>query len=261
MPKTVGWNGFVDTRTQAEYERLSLLEQIFDPFSLRNLDRFGIAPGWRCLEVGAGAGSVARRMAELAGGEHVVATDLSLKFLGPLEELGITVLHHDITVDPAPGEFDLIHTRFVLDHLAERETVLKRLASWLRPGGTLLVEMATTLPELSSDPDVRRSLETLGLVLSQRVGTDPNFARTLPLPLEHAGLVGCDSEGQIRPARGGSPLAHFLRSTTQLVEAHAVETGLIEQDVLDSAYSTYDDPTFVDYSWLTIAAWGQRPNE
>jgi protein-L-isoaspartate O-methyltransferase len=258
MTSTIGWNSFVDTEAQAEYRRLGLLEQIFDPFSFRVLAGLGIQPGTKCLEVGAGAGSVARRLAELAGAENVVATDLSVKFLEPLSGLGVRVLHHDVTADEAPGEFDVIHTRFVLDHLPDREAVIKRLASWLKPGGRLVVEIGTTLPELSSHPATRRSMEVLNEVMTQRVGTDTTWARTMPIPLEAAGLADCDAEGVILPARGGSPLAGWLKSTTRLVQDHAVSTGIATQEELDEAYAVYEAESFVDYSWMTVAAWGRR---
>jgi SAM-dependent methyltransferase len=258
MAQTIGWNEFVDTETQVEYRRLTLLEQIFDPFTLRQLGSLDIRPGWKCLEVGAGAGSVARWMAGRAGGENVVVTDLSLKFLTPLADLGVTVLHHDVTTGEAPGEFDLIHTRFVLDHLIDREAVIKRMASWLKPGGWLLVEVGTTIPELSSHAQTRRSMEVLNEVLAERVGTATTWARTLPIPLEAAGLADCVAEGMIIPARGGEPLAEWLKNTTKLVEEHAVATGLITREVLDEAFALYETPSFVDYTWMTVAARGRR---
>jgi SAM-dependent methyltransferase len=258
MSQTIGWNNFVDTQAQAEHRRLRLLQQTFDPFSFRQLADLGVRPGWQCLEVGAGAGSVAAKMAELAGPANVVATDLSQAFLGPLAELGVTVLHHDVTTDDAPGEFDLIHTRFVLEHLPDRAAVLKRLASWLKPGGWLLVEIGTTLPELSSHPATRRTMAVLSQVMTERVGTAPEWARSLPVPLEEAGLVDCAAEGMVLPARGGQPLAGWLMNTTKLVEEHALTTGLVTREVLDEAYATYDDPSFVDYTWMTVAARGRR---
>ncbi|MEA5363102.1 methyltransferase domain-containing protein [Amycolatopsis sp., V23-08] len=258
MSQTIGWNNFVDTQAQAERRRLHLLEASFDPFSFRQLESLGVRPGWRCLEVGAGAGSVATRMAELAGPENVVATDLSLAFLGPLAESGVTVLHHDVTTDDAPGEFDVIHTRFVLEHLTERDAVIKRLASWLKPGGWLLIEIGATLPELSSRPATRQTMAALSRVMADRVGTDPDWARTLPVPLEAAGLADCAAEGVVLPARGGQPLAFWLKNTTKLVEEHALATGLVTREVLDEAYALYEDPSFVDYSWMTVGARGQR---
>jgi SAM-dependent methyltransferase len=258
MSQTIGWTNFVDTEAQAEHHRLRQLEQSFDPFSFRQLESLGVRPGWRCLEVGAGAGSVAAKMAELAGPANVVATDLSPAFLGPLADLGVTVLHHDVTTDDAPGEFDVIHTRFVLEHLPEREAVIKRLSSWLKPGGWLLVEIGTTLPELSSHPATRQTMAALARVMADRVGTAPEWARTLPVPLEEAGLVACAAEGAILPARGGQPLASWLKNTTKLVEEHALATGLITREVLDEAYAMYETPSFVDYTWMTVAARGRR---
>ncbi len=258
MSQAIGWNNFVDTTALPEYRRLRLLEELFDPFSLRQLDCVGIQPGWQCLEIGAGAGSIAERLAELAGPANVVATDLNLTFLDPIADLGVTVLHHDVTVDEAPGRFDLIHTRFVLDHLPEREAVIRKLASWLKPGGWLMLEIGTTLPALSSHPANQRSMTVLADVMAERVGTAPEWARTLPVPLEEAGLTDCAAEGMIMPARGGGPLAHWLKCTTKLVEEHAVATGMITRDELAEAYANYDQPSFVDYTWMTVAARGRR---
>ena len=52
-------------RPTAEDRRLGLLEEIFDPVSRRR--RSGVQAGWRCLEVGAGRGSMAVWLAERVG--------------------------------------------------------------------------------------------------------------------------------------------------------------------------------------------------
>src|SRR4051812_7514193 len=124
MTETLVWPEFVDTNDTAEHERLALLEEVFDPFSRASLDRIGVRPGWSCLEVGAGRGSVARELAARAGARNVTATDLSTRLLGPIAELGIRVLRHDVLRDEAPGAFDLIHCRFVLEHLPRRDLAI-----------------------------------------------------------------------------------------------------------------------------------------
>jgi hypothetical protein len=63
-----------DSLDAFERERLAVLTRIADPITTRCLTDLG--PGWRCLDVGAGDGSVARW---LAG--RVVATDLNPRFL------------------------------------------------------------------------------------------------------------------------------------------------------------------------------------
>lgn len=258
MSDTLGWTSYVDTKAQVEHDRLALLQEIFDPVTARLLDRVGVEPGWQCLEVGAGAGSVARMLADRAGPANVTATDLSTDFLGPLAASGIRVMYHDVTVDEPPGEFDLIHSRFVMEHVTGRDEALRRMASWLKPGGWLVVECGTPAPELSSDPAVRASLSALATQMSSSVGTDPVWARRLPLPLEEAGLVDCAAEGHMVPARGGSPMARWLAATHRLIEAPALASGEVGESDLSAAYAAYANPDFVDYTWLTIGALGRR---
>jgi len=50
-----------------ERERLGLLERVADPITLRRLQSLGVREGWRCLEIGAGHGSVARWLAMQVG--------------------------------------------------------------------------------------------------------------------------------------------------------------------------------------------------
>ncbi|HEY0453832.1 class I SAM-dependent methyltransferase [Actinophytocola sp.] len=258
MSDTLNWTSYVDTKAQAEHDRLTLLQEIFDPFSARLLDRVGVRPGSQCLEVGAGAGSVARMLAERAGAANVTATDMSTDFLAPLASSGIRVLHHDVVVDEQPGEFDVIHSRFVLEHVTRRDEALRRMASWLKPGGWLVVECATPVPELSSDPAVRRALAAMAALMARSIGTDPAWARTLPVPLENAGLVDCTADGHTIPVRGGGALARWLTATHRLIEEPALASGAITADDLAAAYATYATPTYVDYTWLTIGAMGRR---
>jgi SAM-dependent methyltransferase len=258
MSETLGWTSYVDTKAQVELDRLRLMESVFDPLSARLLDRVGIKPGWQCLEVGAGAGSIARMLADRAGAANVTATDLATDFLAPLAETGIQVLHHDVTVDDPPGEFDVIHSRFVLEHVTRRHDAVRRMASWLKPGGWLLVESALPMPEQSTEPVVARALAAMAAQFATSVGTDPEWARSLPLPLEAAGLAACGSEGSVVPARGGSRFARFLVAGHRLVEKPAVAAGLLSEREFADAYARYADPSFIDYNWMIIAAWGRR---
>ena len=256
--QSVNWTSYVDTKAPTEHDRLTLLQEVFDPITARLLDEVGVSSGWDCLEVGAGAGSVARMLADRAGADHVTATDLSVDFLAPLADTGIRVLRHDVSADDAPGEFDLIHARKVLEHVTDREKALRRMASWLKPGGWLLIESATAVPELSSDPAVGRSLRALADVLSASVGTDPLWARTLPVPLERAGLVDCHAEGHAVAVRGGSPMGRWMAATHRMIEETAVASGAVTDAEFAVAYAAYENPSFVDYTWLSVSAYGRR---
>ena len=74
---------FAEAAEQREYERLRLIEKAFDPTTQRRLLATGIQPGWQCLEVGAGAGSISRFLAEKVGPKgRVVAADIAPRFVG-----------------------------------------------------------------------------------------------------------------------------------------------------------------------------------
>jgi len=47
-----------------EQQRLALMSALLDPVELAHITRLAVRPGWRCLEVGCGNGSIARALAE-----------------------------------------------------------------------------------------------------------------------------------------------------------------------------------------------------
>src|SRR5690242_10548404 len=122
--------------------RLAGLEAALDPGTRDLLTRLGIGPGWRCIEVGAGTGSIAAWLSEsVAPDGEVVATDLDVDFLeGEAARPRLTVLKHDITSQDLPSGFDLVHARYLVEWLPNKRRVLARMAAALRPGGVLLVE-------------------------------------------------------------------------------------------------------------------------
>src|SRR4051812_39547860 len=117
-----------------ERARLAGIEALWDPGTQALLERIGVGPQSRCLEVGGGGGTLVAWLAARAG--HVLATDIDPRFLEPLAGPTVEVRRHDCTTDPLPQDaFDLIHTRLVLEHLPSRDDVLDRLRAAVRPGG------------------------------------------------------------------------------------------------------------------------------
>src|SRR5438477_4420279 len=133
-------------REAAEDERLTLLEQLYDPVSRRR--RALVEQGWRCLEVGAGRGSMAVWLAEQVGpAGQVVVTDIDTRYLQRLDLPNLEVLQHNILDDSlevlGPGSFDLVCSRLTLFHLVGRQEVaIRQMTECLRPGGWLIDEDA-----------------------------------------------------------------------------------------------------------------------
>ena len=106
--------------------RFTAISALFDAASQRYLADRGVGPGWRCLEVGGGGGSIARWLGERVGPTgRVIATDIDIRFLETITLPNVEVRRHDITHDPLPEQaFDLIHTRMVL--MNSRRVAIRR---------------------------------------------------------------------------------------------------------------------------------------
>ena len=254
------WDRWAIAGMSEEQRRLLLIEEMLDPFTIAYLERIGVAEGWRCLELGAGAGSIAAWLAGRAGAEHVIATDLRPEFAGRAAEVGVHVVRHDITRDPPLGaEFDLIHARALLEHLPARDEVVGRVADWLAPGGWLLVEDSTVIPAIASRPEIRQAEEALVTLLTGTVGSDFDWARCLPAPLERVGLTETAAEVFGPVLRGRSPAALMMDATMQAAGPAMIAAGTLTAAELDQVAAAYADPSLVDCSFFFVAGRGRWP--
>lgn len=255
-----------DHSWEGERARLALLEEIFDPGTIRHLEALGVGPGWRCLEVGAGAGSVARWLCERTGpGGRVVATDLKTGFLESLagELDALEVLCHDVVADDLEeSAFDLIHARLLLEHLPDRHLALKRLVTALAPGGVLMLEdfdWSSLAPRPGSGAEVFERVCAALLEMMEANGYTPWFGRHLPGLLADAGLEGVGAEGRTLIGLPGTATAAWWPLNFESVrDALVAREGVTHAD-LDAMTDLCSTPGF---SWqypVLVAAWGWRP--
>jgi SAM-dependent methyltransferase len=256
-------------REAAEDERLDLLEQLFDPDSRRLRER--VKPGWRCLEVGAGRGSMAAWLAGRVGPSgQVVAIDIDVGYLARLDVPNLVVRRHDILNDPIedldPGSFDLVCSRLTLFWLAGRqERAIQQMVRCLRPGGWLIDEdgdWGTAGPVDSSHPlyvGYHRVYQA-GQWFAAR-GYDPFFGRKLPALFERCGLENIHHQGSAEVVRGGSPWARWWRDTLDAIRAWGLADGSLpgsakkDHDALTAACM---EPTVWLMSELLHTCTGQR---
>jgi ubiquinone/menaquinone biosynthesis C-methylase UbiE len=261
---------FDDAGAEQALCRFSALEQMFDAATVRALQRTGIVPGFRCLEVGGGGGSIARWLARtVAPSGHVIATDVDPRFIrqASYAELpNLEVIRHDIALDALPeGSFDLIHERLVLQHVPAQAETLATMIRALKPGGWLVVEdfdhelldRSLTVGERAS-ASLRRVQSALSELMSRR-GSKPGWARGYHQRLIASGLVDVGAEGALHFARGGSAWCELERANLERLGHQALEAGLLSADELASALAALAEPAFTGACPLLITAWGRRP--
>jgi len=256
---------FDNADERATGARFTALPQLYDSSTTLHVERLGIQPGWACLEVGAGGGSIARWLAERVGPSgRVLATDIDTRFLARYNEPPLEIRQHDITSDPLPeGAFDLVHTRLLLGHLPARDTALNRMVAALKPGGWLLVEEFDAL-SLPPDAKINPVEQTLGLDQAMREvmtarGVDLRLGRLLPGRFRTHGLVDVDAEGRVLLWPGGSTGSLLMRANLEQLREPIVAGSGISESEFDEKLARFDDPDIINPSPIMWSVWGRRP--
>ncbi|WP_198520661.1 class I SAM-dependent methyltransferase [Kitasatospora sp. CB02891] len=235
-----------------------------DRISIGELSRVGVQPGMSCLDVGAGAGSIAVWLADQVGpGGAVLATDLVP--LPMADRPALTVLRHDVVRDALPeAAFDLVHVRLVLSHLPEREAVLARLLAALRPGGVLhLLEFDAEYAPVLTVPDERagdlyRRYQQAKLRAFRTRGSEQGWGRKCAAAMVRAGFVGVEASPHLDTLGPGTPqLEMQVHNTWHLREA-LLREGLTD-DELAELRALFTDPMFRACSNVVYAVHGRRP--
>jgi SAM-dependent methyltransferase len=244
--------------------RLALLAQHLDPMSQRRVLARGLQPGWHCLEVGGGGGSMAQWLCRQVGPTgQVTATDIDTRFLQEIDEPNLQVLQHDITAEELPAQhFDLVHVRWLLHHLPHPEQVLARLVSALRPGGWLLIEEVDFFPVHTSTSRLYIDfMEALTSTVVAASGRNCFWARALPALVAQQGLAEVGGEGDIPVLQGGSPLAAFFHLSGEQMRDKVLAARPMRAEDWDAALALLEDPNFWALAGATIAVWGRRPQD
>lgn len=264
QPQTAPYGDEIFTAsTGSEYDRLVGLAAGCDPDTTALLQTLGLPENARCVELGAGTGSMSTWLADTFPAVSVTATDRDPRFLERLDDPRITVRRHDILEDDFPPQsFDLIFARNLLCHLPRREQALSRMTSWTAPGGIVLIEDTCLSFALGTpDPVFRRAVDAVAKVLAATIGSDlTGWARAFPEPLHRHGLEAVGSRMACPPLLGGTPVAHAWTTSLEQLRTPITSQGLLTEAELTEAVGRLEDPAFVDYGQALIAAWGRVPD-
>lgn len=255
-----------------EASRLSSLENALDRTTARYLQQLGLRSGMRCLEVGAGSGSVARWMAQCVGASGlVVATDLDTTLLVALQaELSQLLVHREDVEQAVPGLvdgqlFDLAHARLVLGHVGNRARALDNIVQAVRPGGWVLIEDVDFLwTELGEQP----LYPTQGgpayfhvwsevVSLMRERGYAVHFGRRLAGLMRTVGLELVAGEAVM--TIGDTSLQRAMRLTIERFAEELIAAGRLAQDEVHACLRVMDEPDLVFTGSPMFSVWGRRP--
>ncbi|MEV7525133.1 methyltransferase domain-containing protein [Streptomyces sp. NPDC091371] len=246
---------------RGEDDRIDLGALTYDDTTMARLRQLGVGPGWTCLEVGAGTGTVARRLLGEAGVERVLAVDRDVRFLAAHPVPGLSTLQADITAEGfSPGLFRLVHARFVLMHLPSPQRLVSRLAGLLAPGGVLVVSDAVDLTTDSAPvTPYTQAIAAMWQGLRDSIGTDVSQVPRRPDQLRAAGLEPVAAEIHVPPLLPGSAISRFWADTWDRARTAMVATGLVDDARLDEAVRYLDSPGCTGLSPGMLTAWGWKP--
>ena len=251
-----------DEQVRLEQERLLTLARVVDPATRATLAGL-VQPGWRCCDVGSGAGTVVAWLADRVEADgRVVSIDVDCRFQPPSSGT-IEVREADVTTEPiGDADFDLVHARGVLQHLAPRELVLETMVAATKPGGWVVV---TDVDWIQFDaqviPEPFASLSTIlrGFSVDQH-GYDGEWGRRLVPAFRAAGLVDVDASGHAWTMHGGTDSAEWY------VGALARALPLIPREIFpdgldpEAAIAQAREPGFAILSPLSVTCVGRRPS-
>ncbi|PSB02601.1 SAM-dependent methyltransferase [Merismopedia glauca CCAP 1448/3] len=240
---------FTSTQHSQELERLQALEQVFDPATRKKIESTGISAGWRCLEVGAGAGAIAQWMATVVGDNgSVVAVDLNTRFLNNLRSPNLEVIEADIRYLPLNYPlFDLVHARYVLIHIPDFQVALSRMLDLLKPGGWIVIEEPdfSVARAIYGEKDALESFNRVYEAICQmfaQLNLDYAFGIKLPAIFQQCGLQQLSVENDVPLSNGGSGIAKVMKmSTVQLAEKY-ISTSVVDSTDIDRYCQFADDP-------------------
>lgn len=173
------------------------------------LERLGIGPGWRCVDVGAGGGDVSMALAEIVGREGRVyavdsdphARDEAAAAAAAFSQvLAVTQAGEDLLL---PELVDLAFCRFLLMHVLDPAVVLGRMRSAVRPGGYLVAQEPVT-----------SAGRVAGIVMSMPDARHPDVGALLPALVRDAGLEIVDAWAEAPAGAGPGPVAEYLAQLT-----------------------------------------------
>lgn len=255
-----------------ELARLTLQQEVWGAATASFLDRLGLRPGARALDVGCGPGLVTALLRERVGSTgRVLAIDPSERWVEHVRVRARAEGWREVEVRQGTAlelgtedAFDVVFLRWVLSFLPERERVVASLAQRLAPGGRLAVmdynhEGVSLFPRSAGFDAVIRATRAL----YARGGGDTWVMGTIHALFRAAGLEPCALEPWVIAGGPGSPAFRWADAFFPYHSRNMVEQGVLTADERALFLREWEerkaDPDTLFFSPIVVGAAGRKP--
>jgi ubiquinone/menaquinone biosynthesis C-methylase UbiE len=260
--------------SEDEFARLGMQAELFRRDSEFMLDRIGVEPGWRCLDLCCGTGGITdllSRRIGLAG--SVIGADMDPDKLAFARDwaakngLGnIRFVRSDaFATQLDAGSFDLVHCRFALSVIPNGLGILDHMLTLVRPGGTIFVEEVNiqTMECVPCNADWDQALALMSETFAQ-LGADLRMGPRLYGVFLEKGLTDPCIRPCLHALKAGDPMMMHLPSTVAAMRDSILSLRLLRPVELDElierlrAYLAMPDTLTISYSMVQVV--GKLPD-
>lgn len=260
-------------RTLQEHQRLRGQAEIWEGTTRRILRELGLREGMSCLDVGCGPGEVMRLLGQIVGPSgHVTGVDidggLGLRATEELNATGTSQFHfvegNVEEIDEIGHEhFDLTLGRIVLIHLEDAIATLRKMYSWTKPGGLILVqEFDFRTWDIYPRIQAWEELQRVCASVFWKTGRDTRIGHKLPVYFVEAEIGepdGTDVSGRVVSLEQSLSM---IQSTYRSFLSQALKLGLTTEDKSEGFLTELERAPrqryYFSLSPLLVSAWKRK---
>ncbi|WP_292530619.1 methyltransferase domain-containing protein [Methylocystis sp.] len=259
--------------SEAEQARLDSQSAVLAPVTQAQLDRLGIKPGERVIDLGCGPGYVLSLLAERVGpGGSVIGLErdarfasLARRYVAERALSQVEVIEGDAFDTGQPrASFDGAHMRLVLVNVPDPQRIVREMASLVRPGGWV-ASFEADLLSLNCDPPSAEWIRLLDAykAYSDAQGIDLCIGRRTHSLFRAAGVTDIHVEAVAYVSSARNPGRLILLDFVNNVREKMIEQGFIGRAELESDVAAVErhlsDPDVLVTSHLFYQLSGRVP--
>lgn len=274
MANTAG-NAYLLSGGAAELERLRLQARVWGPAAEQLLDQIGIAPGWRCLDLGCGGRGILGPLSQRVGPSgKVVGVERDAQQLAAarayVEEEKLTnveILDTDAYATGIPdASFDLVHVRFLFAPVGRDHELLTEMLRLVRRGGILAIQEPDASAWASHPPSPAwAALKTAILQAFKAGGGDFDAGvRTFGM-LRSAGVKDVQVRSAVIALQDGHAYMRLPIQFATSLRQRIIAGGFLSESELDEQMAACEEVVRDAATWVTSfilnQVWGNAPTE